>query len=83
MNYKLALILLYIVITSTILAQDVGTYSKEKDNLSFNIHGILSFPNSYFGAFSDNKTVITNRSGFKIGEKIGLTRRQVSELIWN
>ncbi|MCF6269803.1 MAG: hypothetical protein L3J41_08840 [Melioribacteraceae bacterium] len=72
MNYRLSLILIFILLISAIHAQDGDAPLTDNEELTFNVHGILSFPNSSFGTLSDNKTSRTNRIGLKIGDKIGL-----------
>ncbi len=74
MNYKLSLILMFILFISTINAQEGDTLLTNKEELTFNIQGIVSFPNSSFGTLSDNQTLITKRTGLKTGDKIGLAQ---------
>lgn len=73
MDFKSSLLLLLLLLTGALYAQET-TDTPYQDELTFNVHGILSFPNSSFGTMSDDKTSITLRSGFKTGDKIGLAQ---------
>jgi len=75
MYIGLSKILTFIIsFTTILLGQDVDTLSTNSKELILNVHGILTLPNSSFGTMSDNTTSITNRNGFKIGDKIGAAK---------
>jgi len=69
---RLSLMLILILFTSVLYAQEGDTQITNKEEFTFNIQGILSFPNSSFGTLSDNRTLITRRVGLQTGDKIGL-----------